>query len=112
MKKEGIPVEMVFLPDAPGTLSGGNGLLGLLDKAPHTNAARVFVNWLASKEGLEILGRARKKPTTRSDIDESYVVPWEIPRPEVNYMDGYDWEFTTVTREKITQRIKDLLRAG
>lgn len=112
LKKQGFPVDMIALPDAPGTLTAGNGLLALMNRAPHSSAARLFVNWIASREGLELLGRARQKPTTRSDIDESYTVPWEVPKAGVRYFDLHSWEFTTQMRDKVNERIKSLLKAG
>src|SRR3546814_9631508 len=45
----------------------------------HPNAARLFVNWIASREGIEIFSRARLEPTTRNDIDESFIRPELIP---------------------------------
>ncbi len=110
LKKQGLPVDMVSLPDAPGTLTAGNGLLALMNRAPHPNAARLFVNWIASKEGAELLGRARQKPTTRSDIDESYAVSWEVPKPGVSYFDLHSWEFTMNMREKVNERVKNILK--
>ncbi|MGH7767844.1 MAG: ABC transporter substrate-binding protein [Candidatus Binatia bacterium] len=110
MKKLGLPVEMVAPTDAPGSITAGNGLLALINKSPRPNAARLFVNWLASKEGVEILGRARGKPSTRNDIEESYALPWEVPRPGLKYLDTYGWEYTTVMREKVNARVKEILR--
>ena len=112
MKKQGLPIEVIGLPDVPGYLTAGNGLLALIENSPHPNAARVLINWLASKEGLEVLARGRKKPTTRNDVDESFVLPLELPRPGVRYFDTYDWEFTITTREKIRKRVVELLKAG
>ena len=111
MKKQGLPVDMVAPTDAPGSITAGNGLLALVNKAPHPNAARLFVNWMASKEGMELVGRARGKPTTRNDIDESYVLPWEVPKPGYNYLDTYGWEYTTVMREKVSTRLTEILRS-
>ena len=110
MKEEGLPVDVLSLPDSPATLSAGNGLVALISKAAHPNAARLFVNWIASKEGLEVLGRARQKPTTRSDINESYASPWEVPKPGVGYFDTYDWEFTITMRDKLSGLLKELLK--
>jgi iron(III) transport system substrate-binding protein len=112
LKTQGLPVDVISLPDAPATLSAGNGVMALLNRAPHPNGARLFVNWMASKEGLEILARARHKPTTRNDIDESFVVPWEIPQPGINYFDTHDWEFIVTKRDKIMQRMKEILKSG
>lgn len=112
MKQQGLPVEVISLADVPPYLTAGNGLLALIAKSPHPNAAQLFVNWVASREGLEVLARGRKKPTTRTDVDESFVLPLELPQPGGRYFDTYDWEFTTTTREKIRQRVVELLKLG
>jgi iron(III) transport system substrate-binding protein len=111
MRKEGLPLVSVHsLPDLPGTVTVGNGLIGLFKNAPHPNAARLFINWLASKEGLEVYARAAKWPTTRNDIDEkSFVAEDSIPEPGVNYFDLSDWEFTVTKKEQARVRIKELL---
>ena len=50
-------------------VSGGNGILGLVKGAPHPNAAKVFFNWLLSREGQELHGRTAQQPTRRLDVD-------------------------------------------
>jgi ABC-type Fe3+ transport system substrate-binding protein len=112
LKKEGISVHPVFeLPDLPGSTSAGVGQLGLIANAPHPNAARLFINWMASKEGLELFSRTRGGAPTRTDIDASKWMPKEnIPQPGVEYFDTYDWEFTLSTKEKIRARMGELLR--
>jgi iron(III) transport system substrate-binding protein len=45
VKNDGFPVLLVRNPpEAPGFVSAGSGLVGLLNNAPHPNAARVLVN--------------------------------------------------------------------
>jgi iron(III) transport system substrate-binding protein len=110
LKKQGLPVEMVSVPDWPGELSAGSGMLALLNRTPHPNAARVFVNWMASKEALNILSQSRVRPTTRTDLDESHLVPWEVPKPGVNYFDSEDWQYTSVVRDKIKVMMEDILK--
>jgi iron(III) transport system substrate-binding protein len=111
--KEGLPLKGIdSLPDLPGSLSAGVGEVGLLKSAPHPNAAKLFVNWIASKEGLEVFSRARGDAVTRNDIDESsYLLPEIVPHPGQEYFDTYDWEFTVTTKEKVRLRMKELLRA-
>jgi iron(III) transport system substrate-binding protein len=111
--KEGLPLKGIeSLPDLQGSLSAGVGEVGMIVNAPHPNAAKLFVNWIASKEGLEVFSRARGDAVTRNDIDElSYLAPEIVPRPGVDYFDTYDWEFTVSTKEKIRLRMKELLRA-
>lgn len=52
-----------------GSSSAAGGTLGILNRAPHPNAAKVFINWFLSREG-----RARCKNSdgpTRTTRDES-----------------------------------------
>jgi iron(III) transport system substrate-binding protein len=83
----------------------------MIDGAPHPNAARVFANWIASKEGSEVFNRAMGTAPTRSDIDESFLPPEIIPREGVHYFDTYDWEFTVTKKEKVRQHMRELLQA-
>jgi iron(III) transport system substrate-binding protein len=107
--KEGLPFKAVYeLPDLPGTVSAGVGEVALLKNAPHPNAARLFVNWIASKEGLENFSRARAETPTRNDIDLSYLSPDVVPKSDKEYFDTYDWDFTLTKKEEVRLRMKDL----
>jgi ABC-type glycerol-3-phosphate transport system substrate-binding protein len=78
----------VNVPDLPQTLSAGYGLMGMFNHAPHPNAAKLFVNWMASKEDVETYPRARGEVPTRNDIDAaSFIPPEAIPRAGVKYLD-------------------------
>jgi iron(III) transport system substrate-binding protein len=111
MKNEGLPVKAIYeLPDFPAGIGAGQSLLGMLSHAPHPNAAKLFVNWIASKEGLEIYSRARSEAPTRTDINAASYLPDEmIPKVDGKYFDTYDWEFTLKTREMVRQHMKQLL---
>ena len=99
LKAEGFPIEVLRdLPDAPGQVSGGFGLVALANNAPHPNAARLFVNWMAMREGNETYNRAEVLVSTRTDVDSSWAPPYIVPRPGVDYFDTYDWEFTVNSR--------------
>jgi iron(III) transport system substrate-binding protein len=50
---------------AGGRLSSGWGNLGLLSKAPHPNAQKVFANWLLSKDGQTTWVAATNHNTSR-----------------------------------------------
>jgi iron(III) transport system substrate-binding protein len=111
MHREGLPVLTVrSLSDLPGTVAVGNGLVALFKDAPHPHAAQVFINWLASREGLEVYARAVGWSPTRNDIDEqSFAPPESIPAPGVDYFDSSDWDFTVSAKEKARLRIKELM---
>jgi iron(III) transport system substrate-binding protein len=112
LQKEGFPIVKPLLPDALDMLTAASGLLAVMNRAPHPNAARVFLNWLASKEGAEIFSRSQLHATTRNDVDESFLPAEVIPRPGVKYFDTYDWEFTNTTKEKVRTHLKKLLKGS
>jgi iron(III) transport system substrate-binding protein len=112
LRKEGLPVAVLpKLPDLYEEISAGFGQVGLINHAPHPNAAKVFANWIASKEGSEVYARAMGVVPTRNDIDESFLPPEVGPRPGVTYFDTYEWNFTVTTKEEIRARIKELLQS-
>ena len=51
---QGLPVgefDVYRWKETPAITSGSNGSIALMNQAPHPNAARVFINWLLSREG-------------------------------------------------------------
>ena len=70
--KAGLPVKPLPAPEEGIYASSGSGTVVALKNAPHPNAAKVFVNWLLSREGQEIFSRAMGQPTRRLDIDTTW----------------------------------------
>jgi len=111
MKEEGFPMQIIYsLPGQPGAITSAVGQAGILNRAPHPSAARVFANWLASKEGVETFSRARVHASTRNDVGESFLRKDQIPQSGVNYFDASGWEFSTVENNKIRQRMREILK--
>jgi iron(III) transport system substrate-binding protein len=112
LRKEGVPVSILETPpDLYNEISAAFGQIALIDNAPHPNAAKVFVNWIASKEGNEVFNRAMGTVPTRNDIVADFVPPEIIPKEGEKYFDTYDWEFTVTKKEQVRQRMKELLSA-
>jgi iron(III) transport system substrate-binding protein len=111
LQKEGFPVQRIYsLKGMSDIVSPSEGHLAIFSNAPHPNAARLFANWIASKEGLEVYAKNRGCSPTRNDIDEaSFLDPEMIARPGVEYFDAYSWDFVMNTKEKIRLRIKEIL---
>src|SRR5262245_33353525 len=81
--KQGVPIAIVD----PGQLKEGtdtspaNGALALFNKAPHPNAAKIYINWLLSKEGQTTFARASGYVSARVDVPADHTEPWRVPRP-------------------------------
>jgi iron(III) transport system substrate-binding protein len=112
--KDGFPIDVVRnLPDLPGSTSAAFGVCALVEGAPHPNAARLFANWIASREGLEIFSRAERVPGTRKDLDYSqWVSEFAIPMPGVNYFDTYNWEFKVKQQAAAQEKVREILGSG
>jgi iron(III) transport system substrate-binding protein len=50
-RRQGLPIDSLGALKEGQSLTASSGSVGLVDKAPHPNAARVFINWLLSREG-------------------------------------------------------------
>ena len=59
----------------------------MLTQPPHPNAARLFVNWLLSREGQTALQRAANTPYN-SEESLRTDVPKDMVRSEVRRVDG------------------------
>jgi len=74
-----------------GTHAGSTGsALGLFNKAPHPNAAKVFINWFLSREGQDINEKHVRKQTRRIDVPPEGLKDFEIRIAGVKYFPKVD----------------------
>ena len=105
----GYPVAFVFPSDGPRIVSGGWGFVGLMNKAPHPNAAKLLVNWLAGPEGAATYAKAAEFVSLRTDIDQDWAEDFTKLKPGETYLDTYDYKFITEQRDAAFQRVQKLL---
>jgi iron(III) transport system substrate-binding protein len=111
LRRDGFKLVEVFeMTDISPRVNGSPWLLTVADKAPHPNAARVFANWIASKEGLETYSRGYEATTLRTDVDESFLERGTVPRAEVKYFDDTEWSWTVTGRREAREKVQQLLR--
>jgi ABC-type Fe3+ transport system substrate-binding protein len=66
-----------------------------MNRAPHPNAAKVFVNWLLSREGQTLFQKVMSQPgdarnSRRIDVPKDHVPPDEQRRDGMSYFDTDD----------------------
>jgi len=89
--EQGLPVGQILNLKEGGTLSSSGGTLSLLQNAPHPNAAKVFVNWLLSREGQAQVQKGRKgRPRTGSNSLRIDIPKNDLPE-EIRRKDGADY---------------------
>lgn len=112
LRKEGFKILEYFeLSDVPASINGSPWMLTVANKAPHANAARVFANWIVSKEGLEAYSRGYGGATLRTDVDESFLNPKTLPRAGVNYFDDTDWKWIVTGRRETREKVWKIFKA-
>jgi iron(III) transport system substrate-binding protein len=70
--KAGLPVKPLPAPKEGIYASTGSGNIVALKNAPHPNAAKVFLNWLLSRDGQLAVSQALGQPTRRLDVDTQW----------------------------------------
>ena len=83
LMKEGLPITILDPRQLKegSDVSPANGSVMLINRAPHPNAARVYVNWLLSKEGQTEFARANGYVSNRLDAPTDHALPWRVPQP-------------------------------
>lgn len=105
-----VPLEEVT-PKEGGYVTSGGQTLYFFKNAPHPNAARIFINWLLSKEGAKALTIATIKHSARVDIgDPREIIPEVIMRvPGRNYVNP-DQEKYLLKTDEVTDRAREIFR--
>jgi len=105
----GYPIQPIFPTDAPSVLSGGFGNICLVNKAPHANAAKLFINWLAGPAGQTAYAEATQAVSLRTDLKYEGLPSFVFPQKGTKYMDTYDWKFVTEQRDAAQAKVRELL---
>jgi len=99
-----VPVQELVLADLPTATAGGYGIISLWNKAPHPNAAKLYCNWIASKDGLTVYGTVDQSAPVRTDVDASAWVPEHlIPKPGGDYFDTFEYSYVMEKRQPIAR---------
>ena len=88
-KKKGLPVDLIDAPDDESFMSGGFGHVSVLNKAPHANASKVFLNWLLSREGQLKWQEKSDNNSLRVDIPKGMLSdPTAVPKEKGKYLNS------------------------
>jgi ABC-type Fe3+ transport system substrate-binding protein len=111
LQKEGFKITEIYdLEGLTGRVNSSPFLLSVANKPAHPNAMKVFINWLAGKEGLEIYSRGFQAVTLRTDVDETFLDPRSIPKPGVSYPDDADPKWRSVDKLEYGAKIRAMLK--
>jgi len=86
--------------DHGGYVTPGFGSAMNINRAPHPNAGKVFLNWLLSREGQTNFAKAMGYASRRTDVPKDHVPAYWIPKEGVKYWPGYLEEHATMSPEQ------------
>jgi len=114
-QEQGLPVALITAEQlkegSPIAPSGGS--IAIIDRAPHPNAAKLFVNWLLSREGQIAYQESIALPSLRIDIPKTALYSFDIPKPTVQYEPGGSEEYSRIGTDAIRDLVtKALAKAG
>ena len=101
------PVDPKQIKEGAAFLTGGAGVVALYNKAPHPNAAKVFINWFLTKEGQTEYARSRDLGSRRLDVSADWLKPFAIP--DMRWWDSYSQEGNEMAT-KMDPVLKEVLR--
>ncbi|MGH7772040.1 MAG: ABC transporter substrate-binding protein [Candidatus Binatia bacterium] len=97
-KKKGLRVGVAYAPPEESHMSAGFGHLMLVNKAPHPNAAKVFANWLLSREGQIQWQKKSDNNSLRIDIPKDMLSdPRSVPKEGGRYLNASLPEYEDIT---------------
>lgn len=106
-REAGAPVA-IRLPKEGINGTAGSGGISLIKDAPRPNAARLFINWMLSKEGQTVYSRAYGSHSTREDVGTEWLDKAKIRSADVNIIVNADKEdiiLKTEARMQIAAKI-------
>jgi len=87
--------------DYGGAVTASFGSLGLINRAPHPNAAIVLLNWVLTRDGQTAWSRAMGHPSRRVDVPTDHLPPHSIPKPSGRYWLSHHEKQVTRSAEEV-----------
>ena len=91
-QKAGIPLRF-HTPSEGSYLASGYGTMSLINQATHPNAARLFINWVLTREGSTLLSKSFGFQSARIDVPTDFLDPTNVRNPQMQYIKGDDEEY-------------------
>lgn len=108
-KGKGLPVDIVqhSMKDGEAMGIGGVCCVGMVNKAPHSNAAKVLLNWLLSRDGQMLWQRYSRTNSLRVDIPKDDVHQAFVPKEGVKYFMSTSFQYQDPQLTRSLHRLID-----
>jgi ABC-type Fe3+ transport system substrate-binding protein len=81
--KKGLPIGIIDPRQLRegSDVSPANGAVAIYKGAPHPNAAKVYINWLLSRDGQRVFPKIMGYVSARNDVPTDHTFEWRVPQP-------------------------------
>jgi iron(III) transport system substrate-binding protein len=112
LRSKGLRIEMRGAEEiAEGSyLTAGPGAVGVLNRAPHPNATKVFLDYLLSYDGQLAFNRAIGYASRLQGVPTDHIPANLTPRPGVRYAPGYKQQYIDL-RPEVAEFVRSLVGA-
>ncbi len=107
LQKAGLPLAWANNMKEGSYASASFGSVIYMDKAPHPNAATVFLNWLLSKEAQAIWTTSSGYASRRLDAPVDHLLPEMRPKEGVFYQLNYKEKYVNM-RDEIGEQLNKI----
>ncbi len=92
-------------------LTTATASIALVNRAPHPNAAKVFINWFLGKDAQLAYSKASGYWSRRVDVSQDHLDPGIVPRPEKydSYQANYKEKYVR-QRGEIVKYLKTIIK--
>lgn len=105
---QGVPVNIRPIPEERSAIATGTGGIQLFNRAPHSNAAKVYINWLLTREVQARLSAATRMNSRRLDVPTAHSLTAPDPAKLESYIPTQVEEMVPV-RQQAQQLARELL---
>lgn len=102
----GAPLDYI-VPDK-GAVMFCTAAAGLMNQTPHPNAAKLFINWILTKEAQEMYAPLTLKASRRVDVSNDWMASIYQPKPGMKYI--LQDENLSLNAAKIAEPFKEIFR--
>lgn len=110
MKNKGLPIDLfgsAALQEG-GVISASNGTVMVPRNAPHSNAVKVYLDYLFSREGQHAWSKATGLTSRRRDVPNDHIPEVLVPKESAKYLEDYKEPFV-VLRDEVVGFVNSVL---
>ena len=104
MKNKGLPIELfgsAALQEG-GVISASNGTVMVPRNIPHSNAVKVYLDHLFSRDGQHAWSKATGLTSRRRDVPNDHIPEVLVPKEGAKYLEDYKEPFVTLRDEVVS----------